>query len=216
MYRLFYAPGTAAMAPQTILEEAGAPYELLKVDLATQQNHQPEYLRYNPTGRVPTLVDGDFVMYETAAICQYLIDRHPEARLAPPIGSAARGRYYQWLTYMTNTVQVLFLDWFHADWVFNDPAQQAALKAAAAPRLYRAFDVLNAGMAAGAPTMLEDGYSACDIYLTMLGRWSRFLPRPMWEWPNLKGVLGATYRRPAFQRMMQKQGIGWADNWPGD
>jgi len=213
MYKLFWAPGTAAMAPQAVLEEIGAAYEMVRLDLASREHEQAEYRRLNPNGRIPTLVDGDFVIFETAAICQYLADKHPEAGLAPPVGSQARGRYYQWLTYMTNTVQVGFSDWFHPDWTFADAAQQAALKAAAEPKLYRTFQVLDDGIGGNA-WMIDGQFTVCDIWLAMLARWSRFLPKPMWTWPNIRRVVAATYPRPAFQRMMQKQGIAWAENWP--
>lgn len=214
MYRLYWAPGTAAMAPQAVLEEIGAAYEGVRLDVAAKQHEQAEYRRLNPTARIPTLVDGDFVIFETAAICQYLCDRHPEAGLAPPAGSQERGRFYQWLTFMTNTVQVGFIDWFHPDWTFADAAGQAALKAKAEEKLSRAFQVLDDGIGGNAQ-MIAGQFSVCDIYLAMMARWSRFLARPMWHWPNIERVVAATYIRPAFQRMMEKQGIAWAENWPG-
>ena len=215
MYRLYWGPGLAAMAPQAVLEEIGVAYEPIRLDIATREHERPEYKRLNPNGRIPTLVDGDFVIFETAAICQYLADRHPEAKLIPA-EHPQRGRHYQWLTYMTNTVQVEFTDWFHPDWTFTDPAHQAALKAATEPKLYRAFQVLDDGIGsktAGGTYMLGADVSLCDIYLAMMTRWSRFLDKPMWRWANIERVVGATYTRPAFQRMMQKQGIGWAENW---
>lgn len=213
MYKLYWAPGTAAMAPQAVLEEIGAAYEPVKLDVAAKQHEQAEYKKLNPNGRIPTLIDGDFVIFETAAICQYLCDKHPEANLAPPSGSHARGRFYQWLTYMTNTVQVGFIDWFHPDWTFSDLDSQAALKAQAEEKLTRAFQVLNDGIG-GSAFVAGTQFTVCDIYLTMMTRWSRFLGRPMWEWPNLRRLAGAVHTRPAFQRMMQKQGIAWAENWP--
>lgn len=215
MYKLYWAPGTAAMAPQAMLEEIGAAYEPIRLDLAAKEHEQPDYRKLNPNGRIPTLVDGDFVIFETAAICQYLADRHPEAGLVP-VEHPLRGRHYQWLTYMTNTLQVGFLDWFHPDWTFADPALQAALKAAAEQKLTRSFQVLDDGIGPkdnGNAYMLGDTFGLCDIYLAMLTRWSRFLAQPMWHWANIERVVSATYPRPAFQRMLQKQGIGWAENW---
>lgn len=214
MYTLYWAPGTAAMAPQAVLEEIGAPYEMVKLDIASRQHEQAAYKTLNPNGRIPTLVHDGFAIFETAAICQYLSDLHPEAQLSPPVGMQLRGRYYQWLTYMTNTLQVGFIDWFHPDWTFADAAGQAALKAAAEEKLYRNFQVLNDGIGRG-DYMLGSSFSLCDIYLAMLTRWSRFLARPMWQWANIERVVGVTYTRPAFQRMLQKQGIAWPDNWPG-
>ena len=213
MYKLFWAPGTAAMAPQTMLEEIGAAYEPVKLDVAAKEHEQAAYRKLNPTGRIPTLVDGDFVIFETAAICLYLCDKHPGADLAPPVGTTARGRFYQWLVFMTNTVQVGFIDWYHPDWVFPDPERQAAFKLQAQARLERAFAVLDGGLGGG-KYLAGDRFGACDIYLAMLARWSRNLPKPMWQWPNISRAVAETYPRPAFQRMMQKQGIAWAENWP--
>src|SRR5262245_29853935 len=144
MYKLYWAPGSAAMAPQAVLEELGAAYEPVRVDLAAREHEQAAYKKLNPNGRIPTLVDGEFVLFETAAICQYLSDKHNA--LSPVAGTQARGRHLQWLTYMTNTVQVGFIDWFHPDWTFADAGQQAALKAAAAEKLYRNFQVMNDGI----------------------------------------------------------------------
>jgi len=114
---------------------------------------------------------------------------------------------------MTNTVQVGFITWFHPDWTFTDPEQQAALKARAEDKLVKNFQVMNDGIGDN-PFMVGAQYTACDIYLTMLARWSRFLAKPMWEWPNIKRVVAAGHLRGAFQRMMDKQGIRWAENWP--
>lgn len=215
MYKLYWAPGTASMAPQTVLEEIGAAYEMVKLDTAAKEHEAAEYRKLNPNGRIPTLIDGDFVIFETAAICQYLCDKHPEANLVPPSGSHARGRFYQWLTYMTNTVQVAFIDWFHPDWTFSDLDSQAALKAQAEEKLTRYLQVLDDGIGGNA-FVTGSQFTVCDIYLAMLTRWSRFQAKPAWHWPNIRRVVAASYTRPAFQRMMQKQGIAWAENWPKD
>lgn len=213
MYTLYWAPGTAAMAPQTVLEEAGQPYEMIRLDVAAREHEQPAYRKLNPNGRIPTLVDGDFVIFETAAICQYLCDKHPEADLAPPAGTRERGRFYQWLTYMTNTVQAGLIDWWHPDFTFPDPAHQAAFKARAEEKLMRNFGVLDAGIG-GDRWVTGDRHTVCDIYLAMLTRWTRFMPRTAWHFPNVRRVAEAAAARPAFQRMMRKQGIAWPQRWP--
>ncbi len=74
------------MSPNTrralfALEEVGAPYELVAVDLMAGAQRSPAYLALNPTGRVPTLVDGDFVLWESNAILEYLAALHPEKKL---------------------------------------------------------------------------------------------------------------------------------------
>jgi len=213
MYKLYWAPGTASMAPQTVLEEAGAPYEMIKLDIAAKEHEQPAYKKLNPNGRLPTLVDGDFVIFETAAICQYLCDKHPDAKLVPPVNTPDRGRFYQWLTYLTNTVQAGLIDWWHPDFTFPEPATQAAFKARAEEKLQRNFAVLDAGI--GANRWMAGGqYTVCDIYLTMMARWTRFMTKTMWHYPNIRRIAETVQARPAFQRMMQKQGITWPQRWP--
>jgi glutathione S-transferase len=104
MYTLYYAVTSAAFAPCMVLEEVGADYELVEVDISKEKPRDPAFLKLNPNGWVPVLVDGDMVLHESAAIVMYLCDRHPEAGLAPPPDSALRGLYYQWLLYLADTV----------------------------------------------------------------------------------------------------------------
>jgi glutathione S-transferase len=93
MYKLFYSPGSAAIAPHAALEETGAPFELVRVDMQAGGPKRPEYLALNPHGRVPTLVADGAPVYEAAAICMLLAERHPEAGLAPRPGTRARALY---------------------------------------------------------------------------------------------------------------------------
>ena len=109
MLQLHYYPGTAAMTPHILLEEMGVPFELVLVDRAADAHKRPDYLKLNPNGLIPVLTDGDFVLYETAAICLYLCDRYPAAGLAPDLGSAERAQFYKWLVWLTNTLQTALI-----------------------------------------------------------------------------------------------------------
>ena len=77
------------------LEELGVDFELVLVDRTSEQQKSSEYLNLNPTGRIPTLVDGDLVIYESAAICLHLCDKHPQANLVPANGDPARAQTRQ-------------------------------------------------------------------------------------------------------------------------
>ncbi|MDP1693299.1 MAG: glutathione S-transferase N-terminal domain-containing protein [Burkholderiaceae bacterium] len=83
MIHLHYYPGNASMTPHMVLRELGVPFELKLVDRAVGAQKSPAYLKLNPNGLIPVLVDGDLVLYETAAILLYLVDTHPGAGLAP-------------------------------------------------------------------------------------------------------------------------------------
>lgn len=97
--KLYAAPRTRAVRARWLLEELGVPYELIKLDLTRQENRTPAYLAVHPLGEVPALVDGDVTLLESLSICLHLADRFPEKHLAPPVGSAERGPYYQWMVF---------------------------------------------------------------------------------------------------------------------
>lgn len=86
-----------------MLEEVGQPYETRVLDWATIKD--PAYLAVNPMGKVPAITHGDTVVTECAAICAYLADAFPQANLAPPVGSKARGDYYRWLFYAAGPLE---------------------------------------------------------------------------------------------------------------
>ena len=90
MYQLHYFPSNANAAPHMVLEELSQKYELVLGDRTKNAQKSKEYLKINPNGRIPTLVDGDLVMSEAAAIVLHLVDQHPEAGLAPKVGTPER------------------------------------------------------------------------------------------------------------------------------
>lgn len=208
MYRLFWSPGSAAFAPHVVLEEIGAPAEYVRVDLQAGEHRRPDYLKLNPHGRVPTLVVDGQPVFEAAAICMLLAERHPEAGLAPADGRA-RALYLQWMTYLTNTLQERFVQWFHPDWHLDDKAAEAALKAGAEKRIGPMIDRIDAALGAEGPYLAGKAFSAADIYLAMLVRWSRNLPDPGWSRPNVKRCCDLVVARPAFRRTLAAEGIAW-------
>ena len=107
MYKLFYAPDSAAMAIRVIFEELGVPYELIPTTIDREKPCPPEQLAINPNGWVPVLVWDDGSMYECAAITVFLCDRHPQTNLAPAIDDPTRALYLQTLVYFSNSVLVV-------------------------------------------------------------------------------------------------------------
>ncbi len=206
MYKLFHAPGSAAMAPHIMLVEIGAPYELVSLDMAAGAHKAPDYLKINPNGRVPTLLDGDQIVYESAAIVMYLADRHPEAGLAPAPGSKERGAYYQWLTWLTNTLQDTYVSYFGASRYAASESAQAEVKAMAEQRLQPLFAILDQALASG-PYLLGTKCSAPDIYLTMLARWSRNMAKPASTYPNIKRCVDLVRARPSVGRVFEIEGL---------
>ena len=119
MLQLHYFPGNASMIPHILLEELGVPFELKLVDRTVNAHKTPAYLKLNPNGLIPVLVDGELVLYETAAICLHLADTHAASGLMPvprPGGQAhGRAECTKWLMWMTNTLQAELILYFYPD-----------------------------------------------------------------------------------------------------
>jgi len=206
MIQLHYYPSNASMAPHLLLEEIGQPFELKKVDRENHAHKSPEYLKLNPNGLIPVLVDGDAVLYETAAILMHLADTHPSAQLAPALGSAERAQFYKWMVWLTNTLQPALLAYFYPErWVNEGNSSGAAeVKAQAEARVVSLLEQLEAQLAAhGQAWVLGANYSAVDALAFMLCRWTRgFSSRPARDFAQIGAYLQRMAVRPALQRML--------------
>ena len=206
MYELHYFPGNASFAPHVVLNELEAPFKLTFVDRDNQAQKNAAYLKLNPAGRIPTLVDGDLVLFETAAICLHLADTHPDANLAPPLGTPERAHFYKWLIFMTNTIQPDILMFYYNARYTTDPDGGPAVKEAATQRLVEWFGIIEGGLGDG-PYFMGETYSLLDIYLTMLARWGRFMPKPPRDFAKINAVARKVLERPAVQAAIAKEGI---------
>lgn len=203
---LHYYPSTAAMVPHIVLEELGAKYERVLVDRTQDKHKTPEYLRLNPNGLLPVLTDGDFVLYETAAVVLHLCDTHPRALLAPAFGTLERAEFYKWLMWMTNTVQATMIVYFYPERLVDEgnAAGAAQVKAHAHARLVGLLRQLDDLVARnGGPWLMGAEYGALDAYAFTLCRWSRnFATGKAREMPNLGPWLQRMLARPAVQRVL--------------
>lgn len=202
MIRLHYYPGNASMAPHILLQELGVPFELVRVDREAAAHKSAAYLKLNPNGLIPVLEDGDQVLYETAAILLHLADTHPEAVLAPGVGTPERAQFYKWLFWMSNTLQAMLIHYFYPDRMADDAAGAAAVKAHAEAAIGRMLDQLEAHLATHqGPWLLGTDYSAADALAFVLCRWTRGFARPARSLPQLGAYLQRMLARPAVQKV---------------
>lgn len=192
-------PGTRASRVRWMLEELGAPYEIVTINPMKGEHKQPEYLALHPHGVVPAMVIDGQNLIESAAMCLQLADLYPAAGLAPPVGTTARAHYYQWMVYAPAT-----LDDPLVARIFNtvflpepkrDPAKVAnadRVWATAAPFLSRALDE--------GPWLLGDHFSAADVVIGYDVRLAGGMGM-LAEHPTLGAYLERLAARPAFQRV---------------
>src|SRR5204863_4227850 len=106
MLKLYYAPGTCALASHIALAETGAPYTTEKVDFKSNQQNSPQYLGINPKGRVPSLVTDSGILTETPAILAFIAQAFPKAKLAPLDDAFAFAQVQSITSYLCSTVHV--------------------------------------------------------------------------------------------------------------
>ena len=208
---LYYSPGAASLVVHWLLIELDAPHELRLIDTSTGAQKSPEYLALNPNGVVPTLVMDGVPRFEAASLLMTLADADPQHRFAPALDDPQRAEYNQWMFHLANAVQPLFRSW----WYPHEPAgddQADNVRALIAPRIGAAWDRLDAQLAKQGPYLLGDRISAADFHLAMLMRWSRRMPKPATEWPNLGAFAQRMRARPSFATLYEREELTeWAN-----
>jgi glutathione S-transferase len=184
--KLYYNPRSRAVISKWMLDECGANYEIVPIDFEKREHKTPEFLKINPAGKLPALVDGDSKIFEGAAICIYLGDKFPEANLAPKIGAPERGRYLSLMVYSTSQLE---------------PAMSDALlggQAATPQRGWTDFetarDVVEGELGNG-PYLFGEWFTAADVMIGSMFIWKRMFGGPP-ERPKLNAYVDRLLARP--------------------
>ena len=203
-YQLYYAPGSAAMGVRVLLEEIGAPYELIQTTIDMDKPSPPEQLALNPKGWIPVLIWEDGAMYECAAITVFLCDRHPEADLAAKFNEPERGLFLQTLVYFSSSVQNAFQLTYYPERFADTPADEPSAERRGVRRLRETWKVID-NQIGDNEWVLGERFSAADIYLFMLTTWlSAAKNHPsIGEFPNVKRIADAVVSRPSVQLVYQ-------------
>lgn len=191
----YHNPRSRAQMVHWMLEEAGAAYRIVPIDLEKGEHKTPSFLALNPMGKLPTIEHRDVVVTETAAIIAYVADAFPAADLAPAANDPLRGPYYRWLFFGAGCIEPALVDK-----MMQRP--EVARKSALGWGSYEdVFATLKKALSKG-PYLLGEKFSAADVYVGSQLRWAM-----MFGAPGLKGEpvfddyaarLGA---RPAAQRV---------------
>lgn len=169
MLKLYYAPGTCALAIHIALEQAGAEYETVRVNFAEKEENSPEYLRLNPKGRVPTLVTSRGILTETPAILQFVCQTYPDAGLAPLDDIFEMARMNAFNSYLCSTVHVAHAHRLRGNRWADDPLAIAAMQKKVPQSVGESFALIEREF--DGPWVLGERYSICDIYLFTLAQW---------------------------------------------
>jgi glutathione S-transferase len=203
MYTLYYNPGAASFPVHWLLNEINAPLQLALVDFESKAQKSAEYMKLNPSGMVPTLIVDGVPRTECAALLLMLAERHPQAQLAPAVGTADRIEYFQWMLYLANTVQPAYRAWFYP----HEPAGEAhvdSVKDHARRKLEAIWTRLDAHLL-DRSHMIGEKLSAVDFLATMSMRWSRNMPKPATEWPALLRYVRRIRALPSYLQTLRAE-----------
>ena len=192
------------MGVRVLLEEIGAPYELIHMSIDMDEPRPPEQLAVNPNGWVPVLLWEGGAMYECAAITVFLCDRHSDARLAPTVDDPARALFLQTLVYFSNSVQNAYQLTYYPDRFVDTPADEPSAQQRGIRRLRETWSVID-DQIGDSQWVLGDRFSAADIYLFMLTTWLRSTKGhpSVSEFSNVKRIADAVMERPSVQLVYQ-------------
>jgi glutathione S-transferase len=200
--KLFYAPGACSLSPHIVLREAGAKFELDKVDFATRKTAGGlDFSQINPKGYVPVLqLDNGEVLTEGAAIVQYIADKFPGAGLAPQAGTLERARLQEHLNYIAAEVHKGFSPLFSKD--LDDAGRKAATA-----KLSNRLDYIEKLLADGRHYLTGDKFTVADAYLFTVSTWTKPTGIGLDKWPHLNAFVTRVAGREKVHEAMQAEGL---------
>jgi glutathione S-transferase len=206
MLTLHYTPGSCALAVHIALEEAGARYELQKVDFKTAQQRSPAYLALNPKGRVPALVTGRGVLTETPALLAFVAQSHPNANLAPLGDVHAFAEVQAFNSYLCSTVHVAHAHGSRGYRWADDPAAIAEMKRKMPESVAVCYEPIEKSFLKG-PWVMGDAYTIADPYLFAISQWLEGDGVDPKRFPRVVEHRQRVAERPAVKRALAAEAV---------
>lgn len=201
--KLYSAPGTCATAMHIALEWIGKPYEVEHLNFGAMK--APEYLKLNPSGVVPTLVDGDLALPEGMAILLYLVDQNPNANIGAAFGTADRTELHKWLVYISGTLHPYFWPYFMPMRFTTDENGHDAVQEASKLLVDKALKLID-GHLEGRNWMVGDSKSVADAFLYPMASWAYGIDKPMSDYKNISRLMAKLTADPGVQAVHAAQG----------
>ncbi|MCR9212181.1 MAG: glutathione S-transferase family protein [Proteobacteria bacterium] len=203
MLKLFYNPGSIALASHLLLEEIGCDYEAVHLNYAIMEHTKPEYLAINPKGRVPSLITEKGILTETPAILLYLAQRFPESDFAAPEDIYELAELQAVTSYLCSTVHVNHAHrmrgyrWVEAD----DETSLAAMQRKVQSNMEECFALIEKEVFKG-PWVMGDKISIADPYLFVFSFWMEGDNVNPADFPKLLDHRNRILDRPAAKKVV--------------
>lgn len=201
--KLYYAPGTCALACWIALEWAGADYEAVRADYASE-----EYKRINPLAAVPALdIGSERAISQAAAILQYIADKYPDANIGSSEGLENALLLNEVLLFLASDLHPAFWPFFFPQryTTATDEAALTAAKEAAYPRIDRAMLHIEQRLQKGNGYLYDNRRSIADAYAFVMMRWTEYLPKTWREYPHIAAFMERMQKDTAVQKVLAAQ-----------
>lgn len=199
MRKLYGISASRAMRPLWLLEELGLEFEHIPLDYRSTELRSPEYLAINPNGQVPTLIDGELVLWESMAINLYLASRYGRASGLWPDTPQGEGLTYQWSFWVMTEVELALLTLLFHRRLLPEVERDADKAARNEGILRRPFGILDAALADRA-WLVAERFTLADLNVAAVLAWAKPAKLDLKGWPHLLRWLDACLARPALQR----------------
>lgn len=201
MLKLYYAPGTCAMASHIALQEAGAAFTAERLDFKTNQQNSSEYLAINPKGRVPAMVTDRGVLTETPAMLAFIAQSFPAARLAPLDDPFAFAQAQAFNSYLCSTVHVAHAHKGRGPRWATEESSYADMKRKVPQTMAACFALIERDMLRG-PWVMGEQYTVCDPYLYTIAGWLEGDSVDIATFPKAADHRKRMSERPAVQKVL--------------
>jgi glutathione S-transferase len=204
MFTLYYAPHTCSLASHVALKEAGAAYELMRIDFGRSEQRQPHYLAINPKGRVPAMVTPRGILTETPAMLAFIAQSFPEAGLAPLGDPFAFAEVQAFNSFICSTLHVAHAHRMRGYRWADDPAAIAAMQRKVPESVSGCYDLIERQMLTG-PWVMGESYTICDPYLFTIAQWLEDDGVDPAHFPGVIDHRRRMSQRPAVQKAIAEE-----------
>jgi glutathione S-transferase len=196
--KLYFSKGACSLHPNIALREAGLSFDLVRVDTRAHRTQDgTDFFTINPKGYVPALqLDDGSILTEGAVIDQYVADRNPESKLAPPAGTMDRYRLQEWLNFIATEIHKSFGP------LFGNATDE--VKAMARTKISARFDFVGRALVSR-PYLMGDSFTIADGYLYNTLRWTSFTGIDLTKWPVLAAYFERIGERPAVKQALEDE-----------
>lgn len=202
MLKLFYSPGSVALASHIALEESGLNYDTVRINFGDDEQKAPKYLKINPKARVPSLVTDRGILTETPAILVYISQLSPEKNLTPIDDPYAFAEAQSFNNYLGSTVHVAHAHGGRGSRWADQETSFADMKQKLTQTMTECFELIEVELVKG-PWTLGDTFSICDMYLYTVARWLTADQVDIRQFDKVASIFDEIEARPATARAIE-------------